>query len=646
MKIQKIVLFTILYLWFTVDAFSQVTLPRLISDGMVLQRDTEVNIWGWASENEEIELSFEGEQYQTVADDSGDWEIMLEGLTAGGPYTMNIEGKNQLTFEDIYVGEVWVASGQSNMELPMERVRPLYEEEIEQAQTERIRYFNVPYNYDFKSPQEDVESGEWVATTPENVLGFSAAAYFFARDLLHSQDVPVGIILSAMGGSPAEAWMSEEALREFPDHYEEAQKFKDDNLIEEIERDDQNRISEWYQRSTEKDRGYADEDRTWKDPELDTSDWSTMTIPGYWNETQLGAVNGVMWFRKTIELPEDAAGQSANLDLGRVVDADSVFVNGQFVGNTTYQYPPRRYEVPEGVLQAGENTIVVRVVNERGNGGFFPDKPYQIYTDNWSVDLTGEWNFKLGVEMEPLAGQTFIRWKPLGLFNGMIHPVLNYEIRGVIWYQGESNTDNPGEYSDLFPALIDDWRSHWGQGDFPFLYVQLANFMESADQPEDSNWAALRQAQLETLSLPNTGMAVTIDIGEWNDIHPLNKKDVGERLSRWARGLVHGEDIVMSGPLVDEVRKEGNRLTLSFTHTGSGLVSKDGNLKEFAIAGEDQNYVWADARIEGNKVVVWSDEISDPMHVRFAWANNPENANLYNKEGLPASPFEITIKSP
>ncbi len=639
----KFGLLLLLFFCIIPDLFGQVTLPRLISDGMVLQRNTGVTIWGWASGNEEIELNFKGEQYQTTADDSGNWSIELDHLSAGGPNSMTIVGENRLTIRDIYVGDVWVASGQSNMELPMERVRPLYEDEIRQVQDERIRYFGVPYNYDFKTPQNDLESGEWVAATPENVLRFSAVAYFFAENLVESQEVPVGIIHSAMGGSPAEAWVSEEALKEFPRHYEEAQRFKDDSLIEEIEHEDQTRISDWYRRSVENDRGLTEDDGTWKDPDLDTSDWSTMELPGYWNETGLGEVNGVVWFRKTVELPGAAAGRPAKMDLGRVVDADSVFVNGQFVGNTTYQYPPRRYEIPEGVLESGENTVVVRVVNERGNGGFFPDKPYRIYTDDWNADLTGDWKYRLGVEMEPLPGQTFIRWKPLGLFNGMIHPLLKYDISGVIWYQGESNTGNPEEYSELFPALIDDWRNHWEEGEFPFLYVQLANFMEPADQPEESNWAALRQAQLETLSQPNTGMAVTIDIGEWNDIHPLNKKDVGQRLARWARGMVYGEEIVQSGPIVDDVKNEGNRLVLTFTHTGSGLVSENGDLKEFAVADDDGEFKWARARIEGDTVVVWNDEIENPVHVRYAWADNPEDANLYNEEGLPASPFEVSL---
>jgi sialate O-acetylesterase len=625
------------------DAVSQVTLPHLVSDGMVLQRDSDVRIWGWASENEEIMIEFDGGMHQTTAGESGEWEIQLGELKAGGPYSMTIEGRNRLTIDDIYVGDVWVASGQSNMELPMERVRPLYEDVIEQAGDERLRYFSVPYNFNFKTPQEDVESGEWVAATQENVLSFSAVAYFFAMDLLKSENVPIGIIRSAMGGSPAEAWMSEEALKEFPRHYEEAQGFKNDELIEDIRREDQQRISAWYHRSVVNDSGYSGGGGSWKDPDLDTSDWNTMTIPGYWNETDLGSVNGVVWFRKVIELPAVADGQPAKMDLGRVVDADSVFVNGQFVGNTTYQYPPRRYEIPEGVLQEGENTVVVRVINERGNGGFFPDKPYRIYTDDWSRELTGDWKFRLGVEMEPLAGQTFIRWNPLGLFNGMIHPLLNYSIRGVIWYQGESNTGNPQEYADLFPALIEDWRNHWDQGEFPFLYVQLANFMEPADEPVESNWAELRQAQLEALSLPNTGMAVTIDIGEWNDIHPLNKKDVGDRLARWARGMVYGENIVQSGPLLERVTQSGRRLRLSFSHTGSGLVADGGDLKEFTIAGEDGKFVTAKARIEGDEVIVWSEQINNPKHVRYAWEDNPADANLYNREGLPASPFEIGL---
>jgi len=373
---------------------------------------------------------------------------------------------------------------------------------------------------------------------------------------------------------------------------------------------------------------------------LSTDGWRRMNVPGYWAATELGAVNGVVWFRKDVEVPASMIGKPAELNLGRIVDADSVFINGVFVGTTSYQYPPRWYSLPPNVLKAGPNTVVVRVISNIGKGGFVLDKPYQIVCEGGTIDLKGPWLYRLGARMEPLASQTFIRWKPLGLFNAMLAPLLNYAIKGVIWYQGESNAERPIEYRDLFPAVIRDWRAKWNQGDFPFLFVQLPNFMEAKDQPSESNWALLREAQLRTLSLPRTGMAVAIDIGEWNDIHPLNKKDVGKRLALAAQKVAYADDkVVYSGPIYQSMKVDGDKIIIAFTNTGSGLVARGEELKTFAIAGSDKRFVWAKAKIENNRVVVWSEMVSNPVAVRYAWADNPEGANLYNAEGLPASPF-------
>ncbi len=638
MKIKKFGILALLVL-FATPALAQLTLPQLVSDGMVLQRNEEVKIWGWSGSGEKIKVTFLDSVYTTTADYSGEWAVYLSPMDAGGPYEMHIASDTQKTIEDIMVGEVWVASGQSNMVLPMERVAPLYKEEIFSADYPHIRHFEVPQRYNFDHPEEDLPSGEWIPTTPESVHQRSAAAHFYAKHLHEKYEVPIGIINSSLGGSPIESWMSEEALKSFPEYYEEALRFRDDELIEQIETADQQRISEWYTTSTEKDAGYKGT-QPWYANSTDVSDWNTMEIPGYWADTETGPIDGVVWFRKEIEIPESMAGKPARLEMGRIVDADSTFVNGVFVGNTTYQYPPRWYDIPENVLREGKNNITLRVVNERGRGGFFYDKPYEITTETDTVDLKGEWKYKVGAEMEPLESQTFIRWKPLGLYNGMIAPLTDYRIKGTIWYQGESNVDRPEEYQELFSAMIEDWRQNWKQGDFPFLYVQLANYKKPSEQPSDSDWARLREAQLNTLEVPCTGMAVAIDIGEWNDIHPLNKKDVGDRLALAARGIAYDEELVYSGPIYQSMEIEGDSIRLSFDHTGSGLKALGDNaLHHFAIAGNDQEFKWAQAKIDGDEVVVWNDEIENPLHVRYAWADNPEKANLYNNEGLPASPF-------
>ncbi len=630
---------TILLLVLTIQISGQVKLPRLISNGMVLQRNADVKIWGWAEPGEEVNVLFLDATYRATANKDGEWFIMLSGLEAGGPYNMTIKASNTISIEDILIGEVWICSGQSQMDINMNRVRPIYEEEIKNAGNEQIRYFSVPAVFNFIEPQTDLPSGGWESISQENILNVSAIAYFFADELYKTYKVPVGMIRSSVGGSPAEAWISEDAIKRFPVHYDEAQKFKDAEIIEQIRSEDKQRIDAWYTKLGNSDEGYKD--MPWISPEMDVSGWAEMQVPGYWADGNLGLINGVVWFRKDIDIPEEIAGKSAMLNLGRIVDADSVFVNGIYVGSVGYQYPPRRYFIPENILKKGKNTIVVRIISNGGRGGFVPDKPYELVVEDKSIDLKGKWRYRLGAKMNPLKGQTFIRWKPVGLFNGMIAPLTNYTIKGVLWYQGESNTGRPLEYADLFSALIKNWREKWNRGNFPFLFVQLHNFMESQEYPTESNWALTRESQLKTLSLPNTAMAVAIDLGEWNDIHPLNKKDIAKRLVLAARKTAYNEqDVVSSGPIYQSMEIVKDSIIITFSETGSGLVAKDsGKLRYFAIAGKDKKFVWANAKIKGNKVIVWSEKVKNPLAVRYAWADNPDGANVYNKESLPASPF-------
>jgi sialate O-acetylesterase len=608
---------------------------------MVLQRDAKVKIWGWSAPGEGITVDFAGREYATKADTSGDWMIMLAPQEAGGPYTMKIQASNSLMISNVLIGDVWLCSGQSNMELPVRRVRPLYEAEIAAAENKFIRSFIVPKVFSFKEPNKDLSAGSWVAANPETVLDFPAAAWFFAVHLYEAYGVPVGLLTSAFGGSPAEAWISEESLKEFPVHYSELQKYKSDSLMESVAADDQKRIQEWYGLLMKADEAYKTPGLKWHDPDLKTDDWKTTTIPGYWSATELKGINGVVWFRKEIIVPSSAAGQPGALNLGRIVDADSAFLNGTFIGTVSYQYPPRRYTIPDGLLKAGSNILTVKVISNIGDGGFVPEKPYYLSAGDFKISLEGEWKYKVGAVMPPLRGQTFFGYKPAGLYNAMLAPLLNWSIKGILWYQGESNAGRPDEYRKLLPALIRDWRQNLGQGTVPFILVQLPNFMEAKEYPSESGWALFREAQTEALKLPETGMAVTIDIGEWNDIHPLNKKDVGTRLALAARKIAYGEkDLVSSGPVYKEMTVKGRKIILSFESTGSGLIVRGGGrLKQFAIAGDDMKYVWAKAKVRGDKVIVKGRKIRHPVAVRYAWADNPEGANLYNREGLPAAPF-------
>jgi len=622
-------------------AFCQVRLPVLISDGMVLQRDADVKIWGWAGEGEKVTINFNGKTYNNTAGADCKWKVILSQLKAGGPCSINIDAENHITLKDIMIGDVWVCSGQSNMELPMNRVKYRYQDVIAHSDNPNIRQFIVPHIYNFQEPQEDLQSGRWVSANPKSVLEFTAVGYFFAKELFEKYRVPIGLINASLGGSPAQAWLSENALNAFPEYLETAKKFRDSTYINQIVNKDKDVNDKWYSSLQQKDKGLEKGQKPWFDKDYNDSEWAAMDVPGYWADEQLGFVNGVVWFRKEIDVPASMAGKPAMLWLGRIVDADTTYVNGKIVGTVSYQYPPRIYDVPPNLLKVGRNIIVIRIINNLGRGGFVPDKPYQLSAAGQTIDLKGKWQYKLGAAMDPLPAKTFIEWQPLGLYNGMIAPLLNYRIKGVIWYQGESNTGKPLEYQKLFSALITDWRAKWKQGNFPFLYVQLANFMEVKDQPSESNWAKLREAQLKTLSVPSTAMAVTIDIGEWNDIHPLNKEDIGKRLALAARKLAYGDkNVVHSGPIYKSMKIDGNKIILTFTNIGSGLIAKGGGeLKHFAIASADKKFIWSKAKIKGDNVIVWNDDITNPVAVRYAWADNPEGANLYNKEGLPASPF-------
>jgi sialate O-acetylesterase len=622
--------------------FCQVRLPQLVSDGMVLQRGACVKIWGWAGAGEKVTVKFNGKTYNTTAGIDGKWAVTLPELKAGGPYSMDINASNHLTLKDILIGDVWVCSGQSNMDLTMDRVKYRYEDVIANSNNPAIRRFFVSKRYDFNTPQQDLQSGYWESANPKSILRFTATGYFFAKALYEKYEVPIGLIHASVGGSPAQAWLSEDALKAFPEYLQTVKKFKDSSYLNQILEKDNATSNAWYSRIKQLDKGLEKGQKPWFDEDYDASEWATMDVPGYWADHELGPVNGVVWFRKEIDIPASMIGKPARLWLGRIVDADQSYVNGNRVGEIAYEWPPRIYDIPSNLLTPGKNIIVVRVINySTSHGGFVPDKLYKLTAGGQTVDLTGLWQYKVGTVAVPLSPKTFIEWQPVGLYNGMIAPLLNYTIKGVIWYQGESNAGRALEYQKLFPALIADWRAKWKQGDFPFLYVQLANFMEAKDQPTESSWAELREAQLKTLDVANTAMAVAIDIGEWNDIHPLNKEDVGKRLALAAQKVAYGdEEVVYSGPIYQSMKIQDNKIIITFTNIGSGLTAKgDGELKHFAIAGSNKEFVWAKAKIEGDKVIVCNVNITNPVAVRYAWADNPEGANLYNKEGLPASPF-------
>jgi len=563
-------------------------------------------------------------------------------MKAGGPYDMKIRGKNIIELSNILIGDVWICSGQSNMEWWLDLL-PVAEEVSAVAENKNIRLFMAPKNVQF-SPAEDILESEWQECNPETVLPFSAVAYFFGKMIQHEMNVPVGLLGTYWGGTNVETWISLEAISQDPDFDDTAEKLKDFDAEEIIEKIQTSRkiILENY---VAEEPGIVEGKAVWADPDLDESGWAKMKIPGLWESSELLGLDGVVWFRYKFELSKEVAEKGIRLELGAIDDSDQTWVNGAKVGETINEFDADRiYYVSAELLNEGTNVIAVRVEDTGGGGGFHgnPEK-LKVVSDDFTLSLAGEWKFrvspsKLAMDSDlPISPNS----NPTLLFNGMIHPLLNYPVNGAIWYQGESNAGQAYKYRSLFPMMINDWRNQWKQPDMPFFFVQLANFMEPPVEPGESTWAELREAQSMTLSLPNTGMAVAIDIGEADDIHPANKMDVGKRLALAAMKVAYGKDIEYSGPIFQEMHIDGSQAMLSFDHAGSGLMCKDryGYLQGFSIAGADRVFHWAKAHIKGDKVWVYSEKVKEPVAVRYGWADNPDDVNLYNMEGLPASPF-------
>lgn len=621
---------------------AEVKLPAVFSDNMVLQQGASVPVRGWASTAEKVTVEFAGQRKETTADSAGAWQVKLDPVRSSSVAAeMRICGKNAVIITNVVVGDVWLASGQSNMELPL-RQADHATQELEAAHYPNIRFFMT--ENDLSSTPKDDCAGKWVVCTPASAGDFSAVAYFFTRELHGKYGVPSGIINSSIGASSCQAWTPAATL------------VADKSLPQPAALAPENYAS-WkaylafkngtYDRFSYADTGVKPECLAWSKPGLDVSDWKDCVVPGS-IESQGMEIDGAVWFRKEFEIPAAWAGTRPTLSLGPISDNDIVYLNGVQVGateNSWREWIFRYYAIPAELVKPGKSVIAVRIFNRINSGGFYPTypAPLKLYIDDQNaIILTGTWKCKVERAEKP-AQMPFelpsIYGIPASLFNALIAPFAKYPIRGFIWYQGEGNTGAAEQYDVLFPAMIRAWRSWWADDTLPFYFVQLANFMDREAQPSGGGMPRLREAQLKTLALRGTGMAVAIDIGSALDIHPRNKQDVGKRLARWAMRDCYGDkEIEVSGPLYASSAVEGSRIRLAFTHAGSGLRARGGELKGFAIAAADKNFVWAQASIEGESVVVWNENIKEPRFVRYAWANNPE-ATLYNGADLPASPF-------
>lgn len=618
-----------------------IRLPYLISDGMILQRNRRIKIWGKAFPGRKLCLTLCNSQYTTTVEEDGRWEISLSGLQEGGPFQMTVEcGEKKKIIRDILIGDVFVLGGQSNMEMMLKKALDFYGEEIRAADYPAIRRFTVPEKYNFHAPIDELTGGEWVPVNPETVYDFSAVGYFFAKALYEKYRIPIGLIHTAVGGTPAEAWISEKSLRDFGCYEDTLSLCKQDEYVKTVLESDDRIYREWFRELNERDKGLHDTKALWYAENCDASSWRVIELPRSFKGTEMESIRGAVWFRKEFYLTKSGCREKAKLVLGTIINADETYLNGIRIGSNDSLFERRRYDIPDGILKEGRNVLAVRVIMTRHMGAFVTDMPYFLKINEDNIPLSGSWRYRPGTVTEPLPQTVSFQFKPAGLYNAMIYPLRKYGICGVLWYQGESNTNNAKGYKELFETVIRDWRNAWNLSTLPFYYVQLANYCPWREEPEISGWAGIREEQRKVMDEdPYTGMAVACDVGEYNDIHPRDKKSVGNRLALWVMNKLYGEGVVCSGPIYQGRKTEGDKIRVFFTHTGSGLMVKGEALNSFEICGQEGSFVKAQAYPEGETVIVFSETVKEPADVRYAWRDNPEEANLYNGEGLPASPF-------
>ena len=643
--------------WSSEKDATKFSINPLFTNGMVLQREMRIPVWGKGGPGEIITVEINNKKYTTTVDRNGKWMLKTNILPAGGPYCMKISNKNDLIIlKDVMCGDVWICSGQSNMEWPVNKVRNA-KKEIAAANYPNIRLFQVSHIASIK-PLYAVQ-GKWTKCTPATVKKFSAVGYFFGRDLYkYFKNVPIGLINSSYGGTPAESWTSYDSLSSNPMLksilVRHKKKLKDSSAKFKAYK---KQIIAW---ENEKNNSYHIDSSikgikgAWQKANLDDSKWGNMKLPKHW-ESMMN-IDGVVWFRKAVVIPREWSGKKLILNLAMIDDFDVTYFNGVKVGQTGTKNPdawniPRKYIIPAELVKPGKAVIAVRVFDRFAGGGIHGDENDMSLVApalKKSIKLAGNWKYKVALKLPP----TKLRRKPRApynakhpcspavLYNAMINPLIPYGIKGAIWYQGESNARRAYQYRTLLPVMINCWRKAWNQGNFPFLIVELANFRKAKSYPVNSTWAELREAQNMTAKqLFSCGIASAIDIGNAKNIHPKNKQDVGKRLQLAALKIAYGKDIVFSGPTYKSSEIKDNKIIITFDNIGGGLRAHNGNLKRFSIAGKNKKFVWAKAEIKGKTVIVSSPEIKNPVAVRYAWSDNPEGCNLYNREGLPAIPF-------
>ncbi|MFV5697230.1 sialate O-acetylesterase [Flavobacterium sp. ZT3R17] len=624
-----------LFLIASIMANANVRMPLLFSDGMVLQRNKAIPVWGWADANEKIAVHFNKQTKTIKADATGKWMVRLDSEKAGGPFELTITGKNKIIIANVLVGEVWICSGQSNMEFQMYKTLNS-EKEISDSNYPMIRHFGVAQDLS-GSPKEDLKAGKWAVCSKETVRDFTAVGYFFAKKLYAELKIPIGIINTSWGGTCVETWTSRQA-------FEKSDEFK--TVIADVPMLNMDSISKLYAKTmkerVEKIQGTevnTVNETSFKELGFNDASWAELNVPGLWENQPLGDLDGVVWMRKTITLSAEDIKNGTTLSLSKIDDEDITYVNGIEVGRNTLWDAKRLYTIPANILKEGKNVIAVRIVDNSGGGGIYGESSdLKLTLGSTIIPLEGKWKYKVIVVKTALSPNSY----PSLLYNAMVNPLIPYAFQGVLWYQGEANVWRAKQYKKAFPLMITDWRTKWKQGDFPFYFVQLSTFNEfNGNSKKGSRWAELREAQTQTLQLPNTGMAVTTDIGNAKDIHPTNKQDVGKRLAAIALHNAYGKKMIYSGPTYKSLEIKGNQIILTFDNIGSGLSTSDndGNLKGFEIAGADKIFYAAKAIIKDNKVIVSNEMVPNPIAIHYGWADDDTEINLFNKENFPASPF-------
>jgi len=600
---------------------------------MVLQRDAPITIYGWAAANKTVKVTFNNKTLSVNANANGEWSVDFEKLPAGGPYQMTISEENQIAFDDIYIGDVWFCSGQSNMGWKLEDALN-GKEELSKASYDQIKLLQVSRTM-AGTPQKDIEKGEWKTCSPESAVGFSAVAYFFGRNLYQEYKVPIGLINASWGGTRIEDWMGEDVMGKHESAKKVIAEMKNINFPELLSKYDKD-FKAWEENADKLDVGTTEK---WFQDSYDKSKWQIMNVPTLWEAAKITPSDGVVWVTKTFEISQkDLSEKELTLSIGRIDNEDVTYINGKIVGQSDVKDLDRFYKVPSTAFKIGKNTITMRIKNTGDIGGFrSAGAALYLQTASQKIDLSGEWKYEIGTKtIEEVPLRQHPNNYPTSLYNGMVAPFFGIKIKGIIWYQGESNMKNAVEYADLFKDMITDWRKKWNTG-YPFIFAQLPNH---AGQKQ--LWPLVRESQAKALELPNTGMAVLIDVGTDDNIHPIHKQVVGKRMATIAGNLTYGnKNLTVSAPVFDKIAIAENAITVYFKGGNFAADTAKSGITGFMVAGSDGKFYAANAVLQNDlkSVKVSSDKVSDPKEVRYLWDDAPGKVMLFNKDGLATPPF-------